>query len=98
VPYRCVSGDEEHRGRAGNDRARPCGRRIAGPEKERLLPDRWPDWEAKTSYLPFAAIVTGRARLAGFGCALLGGLIVWLAATWAHLPLAGIAAGIWRWL
>ncbi|UBM08074.1 NnrU family protein [Cupriavidus metallidurans] len=75
------------------------GAALQDQKKERLLPDRWPDWEAKTSYLPFAAIVTGRARLAGFGShALLGGLIVWLAATWAHLPLAGVAAGIWRWL
>lgn len=35
----------------------------------------------------------------GFGAhALGGGLLVWLLATWAHLPMAGRAAGIWRWL
>jgi len=28
---------------------------------------------------------------------LLGGLVVWLATSWAHIPLAGWAAGIWRW-
>ena len=27
-----------------------------------------------------------------------GGLVVWLVATWAHIPLSGWAAGIWRWL
>jgi hypothetical protein len=44
-------------------------------------------------------VVGGRARLGGFGPhALLGGLLVWLIATWAHLPLAGWAAGIWRWV
>ena len=75
------------------------GATMQDRKKERLVPDLWPAWESKTSYLPFAAIVAGRARLGGFGLhALLGGLVVWLAATWAHLPLAGWAAGIWRWL
>ncbi|MGF6753355.1 NnrU family protein [Paraburkholderia sp. GAS42] len=75
------------------------GAALQDRKKERLQPDLWPVWESKTSYLPFAAITTGRARLGGFGLhALLGGLIVWLAATWAHLPLTGWAAGIWRWL
>jgi hypothetical protein len=30
--------------------------------------------------------------------ALLGGLVVWLVATWAHIPLTGWHAGIWRWI
>lgn len=75
------------------------GAALQDRKKERLQPDLWPTWESKTSYLPFAAIIAGRARLGGFGLhALLGGLVVWLAATWAHIPLAGQAAGIWRWL
>lgn len=75
------------------------GAALQDRKKERLQPDLWPAWESKTSYLPFAAIVAGRARLGGFGWhALLGGLVVWLAATWAHIPAAGWAAGIWRWL
>ncbi|AOZ01672.1 MFS transporter [Cupriavidus sp. USMAHM13] len=75
------------------------GSALQDRKKERLQPDLWPAWESKTSYLPFAAIAAGRARLGGFGLhALLGGLVVWLAASWAHLPLAGTAAGIWRWL
>lgn len=75
------------------------GAALQDRKKERLQPDLWPAWESKTSYLPFAAIAAGRARLGGFGLhALLGGLVVWLAASWAHLPLAGTAAGIWRWL
>jgi uncharacterized membrane protein len=68
-------------------------------KKETLQPDTWPAWKRKTSYWPFGAIVTGKARFGGFGMhALAGGLVVWLAATWAHIPLAGWAAGIWRWL
>ncbi|CAE6772341.1 hypothetical protein R69927_06621 [Paraburkholderia domus] len=75
------------------------GAALQDRKKEQLQPDLWPIWESKTSYLPFAAIAAGRARLGGFGLhALLGGLVVWLVATWAHIPLAGWAAGIWRWL
>jgi uncharacterized membrane protein len=75
------------------------GAALQDRKKQQLQPDLWPAWEAKTSYLPFAAIAAGRARLSGFGMhALLGGLVVWLAATWAHIPLTGWAAGIWRWL
>jgi uncharacterized membrane protein len=75
------------------------GAALQDRKKEQLLPERWCAWESKTSYLPFAAIIAGRARLGGFGLhALLGGLVVWLVATWAHIPLSGMAAGIWRWL
>ncbi|CAE6749887.1 NnrU family protein [Paraburkholderia haematera] len=75
------------------------GAALQDRKKEQLQPDLWPVWESKTSYLPFAAIAAGRARLGGFGLhALLGGLVVWLVATWAHMPLTGWAAGIWRWL
>ncbi|MFT3801035.1 MAG: NnrU family protein [Burkholderiaceae bacterium] len=75
------------------------GAALQDKKKERLEPDLWPAWEAKTSYLPFAAIASGRARLNGLGMhALLGGLVVWLVATWAHLPLSGWPAGIWRWV
>lgn len=75
------------------------GAALQDRKKERLQPDLWPAWEAKTSYLPFAAIAKGRARLGGFGMhALLGGIAVWLVATWAHSPLTGWSAGIWRWL
>ncbi|TDY26667.1 putative membrane protein [Paraburkholderia sp. BL6665CI2N2] len=75
------------------------GAALQDRKKERLQPELWRAWESQTSYLPFAAVAAGRARLGGFGMhALLGGLVVWLAATWAHIPLTGWAAGIWRWL
>lgn len=76
-----------------------AGAHLQDRKKEALQPDTWPEWERRTSYVPFAAIASGRARLGGVGMhALAGGLVVWLAATWAHLPLAGWAAGVWRWL
>ncbi len=67
-------------------------------KKERLQPQTWPDWERHTSYFPLAAIIGGRARFGGFGrVAIVGGVVIWLAATWAHIPLSGWRAGIWRW-
>ncbi|MFC5429793.1 NnrU family protein [Paraburkholderia denitrificans] len=75
------------------------GSALQDRKKEQLQPELWPVWESKTSYWPFAAILAGRARLGGFGMhSLAGGLVVWLVATWAHIPLTGWAAGIWRWL
>lgn len=74
------------------------GAALQDAKKERLQPG-WRDWEARTSYWPFAAIATGRARLAGLRPHdLAGGIVLWLIATWAHWPLAGWAAGVWRWL
>lgn len=68
-------------------------------KKTRAIPDVWRPWMAMTSYLPFQAIAQGRARFGGFRPHdLMGGLVIWLVATWAHLPAAGVAAGIWRWL
>jgi uncharacterized membrane protein len=75
------------------------GSALQDHKKEQLQPEQWPVWESKTSFVPFAAIAAGRARFGSFGMhALVGGLFVWLVATWAHGPLAGIPAGIWRWL
>ena len=76
-----------------------AGAALQDRKKERLQPDFWPAWEAKTSYLPFAAVAAGKARLSGFRMHdIAGGILVWIAATWAHIPLSGWAAGIWRWL
>lgn len=75
------------------------GAALQDRKKEALDPQGWPAWERRTSYLPFAAIVARRATFGGFGGhALGGGLVVWLVATWAHIPLVGWPAGIWRWL
>ena len=75
------------------------GAALQDAKKATLQPDTWPLWQARTAFWPFAAVMAGRARFGGFGMhALAGGLLVWLAATWAHIPLAGWPAGIWRWL
>lgn len=75
------------------------GAALQDRKKEELDPVRWRAWEAQTSYWPFAAVAQNRARLGSPGAhALGGGVVVWLAATWAHIPLAGWPAGIWRWV
>jgi uncharacterized membrane protein len=75
-----------------------AGAALQDRKKAALDPQGWTAWEGRTSYWPFAAIAAGRARFGGFGAhAPGGGLVVWLLATWAHIPLAGWRAGIWRW-
>ena len=75
------------------------GAALQDRKKAQLQPEVWPEWEAKTSYWPFAAVAGGKARLGGFGGHDLGGgLVLWLVATWAHIPLAHAAAGVWRWI
>ena len=58
-------------------------------KKRRLLGKAWLDWEARTSFIPFGALLSGRAKwnAASPGLiALLGGLALWLAITWIHAP------------
>lgn len=74
------------------------GAALQDKKKEVLDPKLWWAWEAQTSYWPFAAIANGKARFGGFRPHdLAGGVVLWLVATWGHIPAAGIAAGIWRW-
>ncbi len=62
-------------------------------------PAAWVGWQMRTGFVPFAAIAAGRARFGLPGPAvLLGGTVLWLVATWAHGPLAGWSAGVWRWV
>ena len=76
-----------------------AGAALQDRRKAALDPAGWTAWERRTSFLPFAAIARRRAGFGRFGPhALGGGAVVWLAATWAHIPLAGWPAGIWRWL
>ena len=77
-------------GSAGQDR-----------KKAALMGDAWRGWCQRTAFFPFGAQLGGRTSWAaiwpGAGV-ILGGTLLWLAATWAHMPLgARVAAGIWRW-
>ena len=69
------------------------GAHLQDRKKAALLGTGWTGWAAQTSYWP------RWGRLPGAGAALwLIALAAWLAVTWAHLPSAGIPAGVWRWL
>lgn len=69
------------------------GAHLQDRKKEALMGRAWTSWEARTSYWP------RWGKLLSAGWALwLAALAVWLALTWMHLWLAGIPAGVWRWL
>jgi uncharacterized membrane protein len=58
-------------------------------KKEQLLGERWAAYERVTSFVPF-----GRGFAYPGTTALVGGVLLWLGATWAH----PIPVGLWRWL
>lgn len=63
-------------------------------KRRRTLGDRWGAFEAKTSFLPFGAILAGRQALrpAEFGMQALVALAIYLAALLAHPIIAGVPA------
>lgn len=70
-------------------------------KKARLMGDAWRGWAARTSFVPFAKQMGGAAPWSEAiprPHALFGGIVVWLAATWAHGALGYMVAGIWRWI
>ena len=70
-------------------------------KKARLMGDAWRQWAARTSFVPYARQVGGGAPWADTiprPHALLGGIMLWLVATWAHGALGYMVAGIWRWM
>jgi len=76
-----------------------AGAALQDRKKAQLQPETWRAWEARTSYWPLAAVAAGRTKFTPAGVVpILGGIALWLGATWAHQPLAGFAAGVWRWL
>ena len=75
------------------------GAALQDAKKRSLSPETWIVWEQRTGYWPFAAIAAGKAKFGGFRPHdLAGGVVIWLAATWAHIPAAQVPAGIWRWV
>jgi uncharacterized membrane protein len=67
--------------------------------KSATLGQPWSDWQARTSFVPFAALLGGRVpwRSAWPGCGpLLIGLLLWLAITWRHAPLVSPIGGLGR--
>jgi uncharacterized membrane protein len=69
------------------------GAHLQDRKKEALVGEAWRAWERRTSYWP---------RLGGLAGAGLGlwavTLLLWMLLTWAHIWLAYVPAGPWRWL
>jgi uncharacterized membrane protein len=60
---------------------------IGQDRKKRALMTDWSGWIARTSFVPFAALISGRAKWSGAfpgWIALLGGLALWLTVTSLH--------------
>ena len=65
-------------------------------KKQALLGDGWRGWEARTSFVPFGAILDGRIPIRAVWpgwIALIGGVAIWLAASWLH----AMPVGPWYW-
>ncbi len=69
------------------------GSHLQDRKKEAAMGAAWTGWEAKTSYWPMLGAL-GHAGLRPW----LIGAAIWLGATWGHIPLAYVPAGIWRWI
>jgi uncharacterized membrane protein len=64
-------------------------------KKLNVVGQPWRQWMERTSFVPFAALFTGRAKWVGLASAwpaLLGGLALWLLVTWFHAPEASLPA------
>jgi uncharacterized membrane protein len=59
-------------------------------KKAKLMGDSWQSWVSRTSFMLKPAW-PGRS-------ALIGGTLIWLAASWAHPLLGAPTAGLWLWL
>lgn len=68
-------------------------------KKRALLGETWREWEARTSFVPFGALLRGKAKwraaLPG-GIPLVAGTLLWLAITWWHAPIASPIGALGR--
>ncbi|MEO0688807.1 MAG: NnrU family protein [Pseudomonadota bacterium] len=69
------------------------GAHMQDRKKRELMGEAWAEWESHTSYWP---------RLSGFATAgmvpWIGGIALFVALSYLHLPMGDIPAGIWRWI
>ena len=69
------------------------GSHLQDRKKRALLGEAWRNWEERTTHLPRFG------QLFAVGAVpWLAGIVLWLAATWAHIYVSAIPAGIWKWL
>ena len=59
-------------------------------KKVRMIGQPWRDWQARTSFVPFAALLQGKVRWSAMfpgWIALGGGLVLWALVTSYHAPM-----------
>lgn len=64
-------------------------------KKARLMGAEWRGWVSRTAFVPFTGPAPAAAMWPGWAV-LLGGVALWLVATWAHGWLGVPAVGVWR--
>lgn len=69
------------------------GSYLQDRKKEVLLGQAWRGWESRTTFSPRLRHLSAL----GFTTWIVA-IVAWLAVTWAHIPLAWVPAGVWRWL
>ena len=69
------------------------GAALQDRKKAAQMGSDWQDWASRTHYWP-----RPDGLLRAGAVAWLGGGVLWLVATWAHIPLAYVPAGLWRWI
>mgnify|MGYP003603538062 FL=1 len=69
------------------------GSHFQDRKKQELMGGAWQVWQAQTSFWPRPLGLLSAGIVPW-----LGGLVLWLGATWAHVWLVYIPAGVWRWL
>jgi len=68
-------------------------------KKLNVVGEPWRTWMGRTSFVPFGALLSGRAKWSGLReawPALLLGLLLWLAVTWFHAPEVSPIASLTR--
>ncbi len=75
------------------------GSKLQDGKKARLMGAAWAEWETKTSYIPFARQLAGGGWWAAWPgrTVMLGGIALWLIASYAHSWFGWPTAGMWRW-
>jgi uncharacterized membrane protein len=69
------------------------GSHMQDRKKEVLMGAAWSGWEERASYWPRLSAL-GKAGAVPW----LGGIALWLGATWVHGWLIAMPAGVWRWV
>jgi uncharacterized membrane protein len=62
-------------------------------KKAKLMGERFHEWSAQTAFVPFTRGVANPGAVA-----LIGGTLLFFAATWAHGAIGAMPAGFWRWI